>query len=1339
MIIRVCVLCTIIIIITTCSPVVNKRSRGDAPYGYAPYVWVSVSQCTQESGWCVGRSKGSFALTVNVNDRDSGMCTHYCPGDIYATWKSSNEQSDVTQHEQHGVLLGAYVYRLDRKSCVEIPGGFPCSDRVVSSIPINKVSIMLHASPNNREYFFGDNPLADCDPGPQCAAYKFLRRTLYAAEANVTWPNTDDVLTLRNSPYDCVLTYAGLGDSETIGLCYMQLGDKCFRFSKTTFCIGKSQDTGIAGLTNADENASAPIAMCEISGSAEMQRREPLSQPTTAELSDFISPSSCDATVVSVDNVTYGSGHLFVSADIERFHVLSELGHVILSVPVDECLLPMAASAAEYSTAIKAVAETLHKTAIATYSSAIMIDASEWGTRSCTRNSAASSLNLLANNLALATMAHNRVKMFLRLPRTMDRAKELDFGGLASFEAFVTPRESVNMGSPNDCQNMWTKKGSTKGLMPYLLTILRSGVKANKLITTLSLTGGIKITPSESNGLQVTTADLTLADAESNTMLKCEEDINTKCCSGSTTTILGRNTMVTVAYTTTSLETLKQFPELIASAFGINQFMISPVDSDFKRNLRSNAPAVLSITSAVHRLRDWRKQQAASGLTGANTRTPAGRVRRSVELLTVGDNVKPIESVYKDPASGSKNVLDPQYQVGLRNKVECPGLIATNGAVGVFKEPYVEMFRTAYDKIYIANVHQLASCTPGEPAQDAERSEIPPDVAINVHTLVPTSDSAHFMVGILNNNKLVQYSPPVNKVCNTHNSGEPTHRMNIVAVDDGYVLDKPKVEAKQGVIVKPAEAFFIVSNFSYGVDYMNLNVQCINYDVSAMQPCLIAICGGDSTCRKDYGKLCNSAHEIVNDARRASQFVKEGLEELAAQEMKAMMYKLPEDADFDWMTADKPKGSGRTGRKKRFLGIISGVGGLAVAWHTSNRVDKLEEQMDLMKNNYVQVTNQLVEVSSRLDENIALVNTRMDDHEKQMKRNADFVNRNFAVIKDSLNRNTEMLMRDINTKFSVMTSYQMWYAQMQSVTHQMTQASMQVRFIARGVENCLRQIASKRSGSCPSGMTVLREHPGLAEFPTVSTALYKDRKLFIVHSLPGTVEKTTVRSVIPMPKMSTDGIPCWPDYTVWAISGRYYEPADCHGKYCYEPKPHSKYMACLADEAECKTVCTKCHRGICYENNKFTWMESTVLVSIDSPPLKPFSRPHISDGPITFEDLMKDSLPGVPQLDIIKAINTSVKLVSVKDKLQNISDSLTAFDERYEEITAARVSLGGWLSGLASNVAIWTSLAVLMAWCTGLSAALAYAFFCGGGGGGGGGGVRVVKHARSKGYSRKSL
>lgn len=439
MIICAYVLCTVLLF-ATCSPVVNKRSRSDKPYGYAPYVWVSVSQCVPESGWCVGRSKGSFALTVDIEDRESGLCTHYCPGDIYATWKSDNDPfDDVTRHERQGVMLGAYVYRLDQKSCVEIPGKFPCSDRVVSSIPINKVSIMLHASKKNREYFFGDDPAAQCEPGPQCAAYKFLRRTLYAAEENVTWPDTDDVLTIRNSPYDCVLTYVGLGDSETIGLCYTQLGNNCFRFKKTTFCIGESEDTGSVGLTNADKDASTPIAMCEIASSDELQRRDSLSRPTTAEIVSFIGPSSCDATVVSVDNVTYNSGRLFISADIERFHALSELGHVILTVPLDECLLPIAATDAGYSSAIQTVAKTLHKTTIATYSSAIMFNASEWGTGACARDTAAADLNTLANDLARALTAQKHVKMFLRLPRTIARVKDVDFARLAIFEAFVIP------------------------------------------------------------------------------------------------------------------------------------------------------------------------------------------------------------------------------------------------------------------------------------------------------------------------------------------------------------------------------------------------------------------------------------------------------------------------------------------------------------------------------------------------------------------------------------------------------------------------------------------------------------------------------------------------------------------------------------------------------------------------------------------------------------------------------------------------------------------------------------------------------------------------------------
>ncbi|KAK2812874.1 hypothetical protein Q5P01_000951 [Channa striata] len=693
--------------------------------------------------------------------------------------------------------------------------------------------------------------------------------------------------------------------------------------------------------------------------------------------------------------------------------------------------------------------------------------------------------------------------------------------------------------------------------MPYLMTLLRHRVRANRVIFTLSLTGGLKLASLEGGGDEASSGgaiegELSLADAETNAALRCEEDIDTKCCSGSSSTVWARGVMV-------------------------------KRDRRVDPRGRSDTPAILGIASAVHRLRDWKRQQVAAGISTAEEPRRGARSARSAEPRFALENpdelvrLKEIvitvpETQYKDPASGSKSCLDPRYNVGLSNTIVCPGLIAAHGALGIFKEPHREMHSTSYDKIYVANLYKLDSCTPGEPGRRAEVSSEPPQVAININTLVPTTDRKHYMVGILDSERLVEYVPPVNKVCVAHNTGESTHSVNVVSVDDGYAVDKPVVESAHGVIVKPRKL-------------------CIS-------------------CRRDYGRLCNSAHEIVNDARRAGDLMREGLQELATQELKASAYAIPDGAPFPGLYGPQ----GASGRRKRFLGAVLGGASLGLAIHVSRRVDALEAQMDATRNSYVSVAGQLVEVSNKLDANVALINGRIDEQERKMKKNTDIANKNFAMLRDAMKRNTEAALRDTNVKFSVMASYQMWYAQIQSVTHQMMQAAMHTKFMARGVENCLRQIASKRSGSCPSGMAVMREHPGLAEFPTVGTALYKDRKLFIVHSVPGTVERVVVRGIIPIPKMSTDGVPCWPDYNVWFIDGKFYEPSECHGKYCAKPELHERYLRCTKDPSECKTVCGPCHRGICYRDNKVTWMEGSATVEIDSPPLKPFSRPHISDG-----------------------------------------------------------------------------------------------------------------------------
>lgn len=84
-------------------------------------------------------------------------------------------------------------------------------------------------------------------------------------------------------------------------------------------------------------------------------------------------------------------------------------------------------------------------------------------------------------------------------------------------------------------------------------------------------------------------------------------------------------------------------------------------------------------------------------------------------------------------------------------------------------------------------------------------------------------------------------------------------------------------------------------------------------------------------------------------------------------------------------------------------------------------------------------------------------------------------------------------------------------------------------------------------------------------------------------------------------------------------------------------------------------------------------------------------------------------------MELLQAINTSAKLISVRDDLDNITRSIDKFDKRYEEMTDSRVMFGGWLSGFTSDAALWTSVAILMAWCTALSAGIRYMIFSGGG------------------------
>lgn len=201
------------------------------------------------------------------------------------------------QHETEGSILGAYVRRLDKSYCTVVPRGFQCLDRVIISTPLNNISILLHACLCNRDYYFGKDPMADCGLDPQCAAFMLLRRTLHAPTASRIWLEADDVLTIRNSPYAFVMSYEGLRDAF-IGTCYAQLGDNCFVSEGNRFCIGNSRENRV-GITNADNAVLAPIAICEVSSTTSLKDQDPANRPTAREIRDFLTLSSCNATILS--------------------------------------------------------------------------------------------------------------------------------------------------------------------------------------------------------------------------------------------------------------------------------------------------------------------------------------------------------------------------------------------------------------------------------------------------------------------------------------------------------------------------------------------------------------------------------------------------------------------------------------------------------------------------------------------------------------------------------------------------------------------------------------------------------------------------------------------------------------------------------------------------------------------------------------------------------------------------------------------------------------------------------------------------------------------------------
>lgn len=93
-------------------------------------------------------------------------------------------------------------------------------------------------------------------------------------------------------------------------------------------------------------------------------------------------------------------------------------------------MVPVASTDERYAWMIQNIAKTLHKKVIATYSSAIMLDASDWGASACSQDNVHSNVSKVASNLAQAITTLWATKLFLRLPRAIGIVKTMHFQAL---------------------------------------------------------------------------------------------------------------------------------------------------------------------------------------------------------------------------------------------------------------------------------------------------------------------------------------------------------------------------------------------------------------------------------------------------------------------------------------------------------------------------------------------------------------------------------------------------------------------------------------------------------------------------------------------------------------------------------------------------------------------------------------------------------------------------------------------------------------------------------------------------------------------------------------------
>ncbi|AVP72221.1 membrane Allo46; type 1 membrane protein [Silurid herpesvirus 1] len=1279
-----------------------------------------------QDGWEVFDATMTYTLTtfgriatLNSTTTAATGCSHICPPGV--TLPIVARVMGSPTHRRFGLsfvrplITNASVL----EGCVEV--GYECDEPITPSAPLNPLSIFFHGSQELKGALFG-NITCTTPWTLACAVIEVL-----TALRDNTAPDPGALGVLRGSEYNCLLAYLGLGELPAKSPCWAQLGPMCYSGYGVPVCVTAHRK--LYGLVKTEEPELRQSMDCTISAKIH-SRGEVIGRKIVR---DMIA-GGCDNVIVAcdlpwgfktpVDELTIPNEcklSAFTNISLPSFYIgKNATGRVALELRFDATSWRSWFSRQwERTRVVSRIVDTMNKE----YRMLII----NWIPTPDGMGILYAFMSELSHHIA--SLKGRRLQLGLVISGSPPILETYDLKWLKRIVNRFYVSAPIQMQSTIGglkCPTQLDPSSTSCGLpdrncpghvgyqhLTYTAAYLTRRIPTKQLSFTLDLTGQAwakqYLSSGEIWGLLRNLPDTTrgggipknIIDAELRGHPSTRVTQGNGCHRAKGLLSFGED-HIQVQWATTD-DIVEMIDWLMGN--GIVSFKVDQVTYDISLQEQYHFKTILAITDAVklriaafeivesqmvtggnmslNETEVW--EQAARAIHGnpdsnmtttlaPSTSTPAVNGSSLVRRRRSPASDPEIVHLPTIPFTSNFSTGTVGVQVGSGPRVVCPGVVATIGNIVFSRIPYAQFKRLSFFKnLYVTWLENMTECTPlttGAPELITEATSFPSTFAVDINTFSPTNSSDYYVVGYSSPGELVQYSPLVKQSCVFINTNE-TFTQSYVEIDDDYYYTEP-TPVDNGFIIPEGIKFFM-GDLVMAVDYINFNITCMNYNNPTIQSCIAAVCAANaSACTTDATTMCSQGTPIIQDFERSNELLKASIRDFELEHEKMKMFAIA-PGGTDTTVATQKFGLSIAAITMSGVALAAASTALVVATLAASKIDALQSQLDITSEVIEKLGNSVAIISARLDRNIQAVNGRIDDLQKQLNKQFEIIEKNMkqiSAVVEAFADSTKKKMREIIT-------YQQWYQQIISLTHQVTQGAIQVGYKVGMLRTCIKSLLAGTMAGCPSELSIFTEHPGLTYSKTVKAMLYQDKKLFIVNQVPRTLDPAPVHRFIPAPSIIKDKV-CWPDYKLSYVNGKVYAPVECTGKYCSPPVEPKDYLECLATPTTCKYVCGDCYRGICYNRTADELVVpfeeinyKLALTDLDGPLFN--NVPQIM--------VLEDDLDDVKiELEALTQLNTSAKLEDITDDINHMKETIREYREEMERLRVT--GFGEWLAYL---------------------------------------------------------